>query len=443
MSVNSHPLVPTLEETNWPLVFSQAELFLAKFRSQVDELPEWMVNDPIPQIVVQTYPNLIYSEQIRKPDCKAWIKENRFIGGIRKKRGPISAPRRNRLDKNQIMNRPATVAQYQRHSLHLISNVLNLRTNASPFTVILDDLNQRATPFVTELIRRGLSRNVNVVFLSFESPAVHLQRVRHVAGWGDRTGDDILREIESAMTGFKESLVIVDSLNDLLNDKHVDMGALFSLVSYKYVSTLVGIYHQDITAIQSPDNAYVPQSLDVIKYMATTVITCNSFAHMLAKKAAKERSLAEPTHGLLQGAEGIVESLGGNDHRGIVLEAEFRRKSGRPESETFFLRPARVSDYNEPIEDMIVGTLKKEFIVLLDQVPEYGNEAIMGSINAAANEIESTMNLGLTDKQKEAREGVILPYTDAQNNEGAAGEGGRILYDMGEEDDFDEEEDEI
>ena len=62
-------------------------------------------------------------------------------------------------------------------------------------------------------------------------------------------------------------------------------------------------------------------------------------------------------------------------------------------------------------------------------------------VNTAGSEIESTFSLGLTDKQKAAREGVVLPYFDAQKGEG--GEGGRILYDMGSEDDFDEEEDEI
>jgi hypothetical protein len=54
----------------------------------------------------------------------------------------------------------------------------------------------------------------------------------------------------------------------------------------------------------------------------------------------------------------------------------------------------------------------------------------------------STFNLGLTDKQRRDREGVVLPYFDAQTDIGA-GEGGRILYDMGREDDFDDEEDEI
>lgn len=56
--------------------------------------------------------------------------------------------------------------------------------------------------------------------------------------------------------------------------------------------------------------------------------------------------------------------------------------------------------------------------------------------------MDATFSLGLTDKQRKDREGVVLPYFDAQTDVGS-GEGGRILYDMGREDDFDEEEDEI
>jgi elongator complex protein 5 len=56
--------------------------------------------------------------------------------------------------------------------------------------------------------------------------------------------------------------------------------------------------------------------------------------------------------------------------------------------------------------------------------------------------MEATFNLGLTEKQRRDREGVVLPYFDAQVEVGG-GEGGRILYEMGREDDFDEEEDEI
>lgn len=51
-----------------------------------------------------------------------------------------------------------------------------------------------------------------------------------------------------------------------------------------------------------------------------------------------------------------------------------------------------------------------------------------------------TFELGLSERQRQDREGVVLPYFDAQKG---GGDGGRILYDMGSEDDFDEEEDEI
>lgn len=339
------------------------------------------------------------------------------------------------------MARPANAAQYQRHTLQLISRVLNIRNNASPFTLILDDLNQRAMPLIGELVRRGLSRNVNIVVVSFEATHFH-PAVRSVPAFGDETGDQILQHIKKALIGATESLVVIDSLYELISVKNVDMGALFNLVAGEYASTLVGVYHQDTIPDQDAHKAYAPQPLDLFKYMATTVITCRSFAHVLAAKAARERSLPEPTHGLLQDAEGVVQCLDANDHRGIVIDAEFRRKSGRPESETYFLRAARRSDYNAPSAGMAFGPLRQEFVTLLDQVPEYSSREATGLGDVGSDEMQSTFNLGLTDKQKQAREGVVLPYFDAQKGEGA-GEGGRILYDMGEEDDFDEEEDEI
>ena len=82
----------------------------------------------------------------------------------------------------------------------------------------------------------------------------------------------------------------------------------------------------------------------------------------------------------------------------------------------------------------------KEVVTLLDDHPRFqqhreeaGEEELTGM----------TFELGLTDRQKQEREGVVLPYFDAQKGGGGPGEGGRILYDMGVEDDFDEEEDEI
>lgn len=415
----------------------QASDLLRTLISADGSLPNWVLQlreERRPERAA-TFDKPVPRPSIRAADCSRWIKKDNFqTGGVRKRRPEARPPKVG-------MARAGNVAQYQRHSLQLISRVLNIRTNASPFTLILDDLNQRAMPLVGELVRRGLSRNLNVVVVSFEATRFH-PAVRSVPAYGDETGEQILQNIRKALGEAKESLVVVDSLYEILSVKSVDMGALFNLVAGEFASTLIGVYHQDTIPDHEAHKAYAPQPLDLFKYMATTVITCRSFAHVLAAKAARERSLPEPTHGLLQGAEGIVQCLDANDHRGIVLEAEFRRKSGRPENEAYFLRAARRSDYNAPLPSMAFGTLRQEFVVLLDQVPAYSSSEVTQLVNAAANEMESTFSLGLTEKQKQAREGVVLPYFDAQKGEGA-GEGGRILYDMGEEDDFDEEEDEI
>lgn len=115
-----------------------------------------------------------------------------------------------------------------------------------------------------------------------------------------------------------------------------------------------------------------------------------------------------------------------------MVEMEHRRKSGRGVSEWMFL-PAPAA-----------ASAKKETkIMLLDDHPLYarGREGVAAAGGGEAG-AGSTFDLGLTEKQRRDREGVVLPYFDAQMGEGP-GEGGRILYDMGVEDDFDEEEDEI
>jgi elongator complex protein 5 len=102
--------------------------------------------------------------------------------------------------------------------------VLGLRTNASPFTLVLDDLNQTATPLLQEFTFRAFSRNINVVYLSFESTkSRHHSSIRHIAVWGAHSAEQILSALEEALKGFKESLVIIDSLYDIISVKNIDM----------------------------------------------------------------------------------------------------------------------------------------------------------------------------------------------------------------------------
>ena len=132
---------------------------------------------------------------------------------------------------------------------------------------------------------------------------------------------------------------------------------------------------------------------------------------------------------------------GANGVRGLVVEMNHRRKSGRSVEEMFFLPSPSLSSNEKEKEK------EKEKIILLDDHLLFRCQDHLGDEDgeSALGEL-STFDLGITDRQRRDREGVVLPYFDAQKDgfgAGGVGDGGRILYEMGVEDDFDEEEDEI
>lgn len=157
--------------------------------------------------------------------------------------------------------------------------------------------------------------------------------------------------------------------------------------------------------------------------------------------------MQEPVFGLEEGREGVLVGLKDRSFDAkadLVVEMEIRRKSGRGVVESFVLsRPA--SSGTDTKSNL--GTIQ-----LLDDYPLYSALPQLGhgmrdGKAVEEEDVETTFNLGLTEKQKRDRDGVVLPYFDAQKEGGSAGpgDGGRILYEMGDEDreDFDDEEDEI
>ena len=119
---------------------------------------------------------------------------------------------------------------------------------------------------------------------------------------------------------------------------------------------------------------------------------------------------------------------------GMVLEVEHRRKSGRTGSGGWFYMPIMAIKADGGRQDQICT---------LQDHPLFSDKQIAPTQLNGEDVAKTTFDLALTEKQRLIREGVVLPYFDAQQGKGGAGEGGRILYDMGVEDDFDEEEDEI
>ncbi|KAJ5980120.1 Histone acetylation protein 2 [Penicillium waksmanii] len=348
---------------------------------------------------------------------------------------------------------PINLSHRRTHNLLLISKLLNLRDTASPFTLLLDSLEQPATPLLKEYIRRAKLSKVHVTLISFET----LRKPDGVDAFISarrKNPADIMSEVASAYQPAKingpsqRRLILIDAINPLLSYKKLD--PTFQLASFlgsfitprdpstpKADASLVVAYHSDVPGLhQQAQNAYKPAHLSILTYLATSIITLHSFSHILAQKAARDRSLVAPVFGLDEEQDGVIlgrldKLTGTGAAEGIVLELEHRRKSGRGVLEWYLLPPA--SRY--------ATSCVKEVVTLLDDNVLY-NPPMEPDSRAEDEEPKSTFELGLTDRQRRDREGVVLPYFDAQYGDGP-GEGGRILYDMGEEDDFDEEEDEI
>lgn len=202
--------------------------------------------------------------------------------------------------------------------------------------------------------------------------------------------------------------------------------------------SLVALYHTDVP-FQIPLSMYAPSPLAQLSYLATSIMTLHATAHLLAEKSAHDRSLAAPTFGLAEELEGVVIGLNRKTQtlkpgtNGLVIELEHRRKSGRGVIEWFFL-PSQLSRQCSASEKF------REHVTLLDDHPLFKTQLDL-PMGSGEELSRLTFDLSLTERQKQERQGVVLPYFDAQKADGA-GEGGRILYEMGVEDDFDDEEDE-
>lgn len=202
------------------------------------------------------------------------------------------------------------------------------------------------------------------------------------------------------------------------------------------------VYHRDVPIVPSPRSAYAPPPLSLLTYLATSILTLHSIDHVLLEKAARDKSMMAPVFGLAEEADGVILGLKDKDRRlqhdqGLVIQLEHRRRSGRGVEEWYFLPPFHTF---EP-------TQAREVVILLDDHPLYRFRDEEGRLQGQDgggddDQPQSTFELGLTERQRKERDNVVLPYYDAQKGEGP-GEGGRILYEMIEEDDFDEEEDEI
>ncbi|OTB07732.1 hypothetical protein M426DRAFT_317629 [Hypoxylon sp. CI-4A] len=343
----------------------------------------------------------------------------------------------------------STQSHARSHALLLLQKLLNLRDSASPLTLVLDTLEQSAKPVLREFLTRAKASKSKTIFLSFGTLKKPGSVDVFVKAWG-KTPEALRAELAAhyppgTAGQAHKVLVVIDALNPIAistSSSTYNLALFLSSLVTPAVS-LVGAYHTDVPLPlrNFPGSEYEPHPLTTLCHLATAVLRVGSLYQAVERRRARNRSLQEPEWGLAEGREGVLVGLGGEPKKraagaGLVLEMELRRRSGRSVAEKFVLVPRTAQQLSE--------------LFLLSDHPAFKSPGGDGQDGGGADdaggddegEMETTFNLGLTEKQRRDREGIVLPYFDAQTDVGA-GEGGRILYDMGREDDFDDEEDEI
>ncbi|KAM0523311.1 hypothetical protein ACHAPE_001806 [Trichoderma viride] len=339
---------------------------------------------------------------------------------------------------------PTTNSHGRSHSLLLLQRLLNLRDAASPLTLLLDNLEQPARPVISELMTRAKLAKTKIIFLSFST----LRKPREADVFIKATGKDLNavgRELLSHYPAFhpaavkdktvQRAVVFIDSLNSLSSAATQSLAVFLSSIITPVVS-IVGVYHTDVPVILPKSfNEYEPHPFALLNHLATAILTLSNLQQEIERQKARNRSVVEPEWGLKEDREGVLigltEKSKHEDQGGIVINMELRRRSGRAVDEKFILMPSSAAVTKSGLGKLCLLTDHSMFKKPEAEQGEDGEE-----------QPESTFNLGLTEKQRKDREGIVLPYFDAQTDIGA-GEGGRILYEMGREDDFDDEEDEI
>lgn len=164
---------------------------------------------------------------------------------------------------------------------------------------------------------------------------------------------------------------------------------------------------------------HYPSAQPLLSHISTTVLQISSFGHYRLKTLADSQALPDPID-QDRNIDGVVLTLGSNTPRQLIVSLEYRRKSGR----------TLVEKYSFNIANGQVAVLG----------PAVGE---LDAQDGSGVDFGTTFNLGITQRQKQSKEGLVLPHfmaqRDAQGKEQA--KAGQIEYTLEAEDDFDDEED--
>ncbi|KAK9450500.1 Elongator complex protein 5 [Limtongia smithiae] len=293
--------------------------------------------------------------------------------------------------------------RHGRHASLLLDRLLSLK-DVSPFILLLDTPEQTAKYLLLEFAHRNAqtAEGVNIVFCSFEThiETTQLSKCENLTfvPCYKLSHAQIAKQVEALLDAYQKSLILIDSLSQ------VSATALVSFITplIRPFSTLVAIHNlgNPYSALQAPEAPYCPSPKTQLLYLATTIITVQPLRHDDDE------------------ADGLSVLPMTSHSPQCRLELVHRRKSGRAVQNSYdFDYTAHTVTYVPP--------------------PALGTASASVAEDEAMLKGLTTFNLGTTEKQKQARNAVELPYLKAQEGGEVVG---AVVYEFEKEDDYDEED---
>lgn len=285
----------------------------------------------------------------------------------------------------------------------LLKRVLSL-VDFSPLVLVTDSIAQSSSRLIEEVyFNTQEDAGVAIIYVSFETVNKPHYADTFIAAEA-MSLEKLSQTIQSYLPpGNQPSkvkhLVVIDAIN-YISANHI--AQFVGSIASRH-STLLAVYHADVPEFQDRNFAYYPSSLELLNFMATTILQVQP----VASKNAAEGEIEDDLSRLLI-SRGLNNDI-------FELNLTTRRKSGRSQS------------YNYHID---AKTHSYETVVASSPKNDEGNE------NPEMLQGLSTFNLSTSAKQKMAKDQVQLPFLEAQsfNN------GGAIVYQFEKDDDYDEED---
>ncbi|EPY49617.1 elongator complex subunit Iki1 [Schizosaccharomyces cryophilus OY26] len=293
----------------------------------------------------------------------------------------------------------------------------------SPLTVLKDDIQQTAKPLLHFMIQSAASRNIKVLFVSYETLEANcpseINQFIYATSWNKmKSLKELYDEIVQWWKPEDQHLIVIDAINPILNNSVSSFSMFFGSILALGSTAFLTAYHKDVSLENYP--SYLPACETFLDYTSTCTVSFTGMQHLMVEHDARMRSQPNPLTEELQDCS-IVNLLGSNCENGIVCYVDFRKKSGRVIKETCTLKNGALEVFTP-----FVGAQKE------------------AELEAPAD-LDVPFNLTLSEKERNEREEVFLPHFGAQDIRKSAEpgfvDGGAIIYHADKADDFDEEED--